>query len=341
MLWHLFDRCPVLPVDAAVPLTQYLRTVSETMAGAAELEATNTPEARERAALLHIRVLQLVCKTLPAHPEAALPEGAPLVAALARRADPAFTRLEAYAAQLARATAPPQPPALALRPAPRPRLACRRVLVAEALLEVFERGVEPLAAIAGRPVDGGDADGDIETDVLHVTALVLPAQRAVDAAGGEPELRYPGDVAALLAAKGLLHLGWLRLEDPDRAGTALGPRAHRLQCSCQSALEETVTGVVVRRADRRDLLVVDWFQTGAGADDAGSSSVRLGESDAAEAEDAAAGDVAAGFVRARHVVVEPIPDGPPFKLYDLRPMAAVHEAKAMGKASKVEGAEAE
>lgn len=291
MLYHLFPRCPVLPVDASVSLTQYTRTITSTLADAAALEREGTSDARERAALLHIRVLQLVCKTLPAHPEAALPEAAPLLAALARRAEPAFARLEAYAGLLAKAGKGgdgggsrelPPPPAMG-------ELGLREVVVAEALVGLFERGSERLAAVAGR----------VEEGVVVATAVVVVSQRVVD---GEVELLYPGDVVSLLAAKGLLHVGWLRLEEEVGEEVRLGARGLRLQRSCEDALPEFVTGVVEKRAERDGELRVDWVRCARGGDE--------------------------GVAGAHHVAVKDGDDAPAFKLYDLRPMATVHEAKA-------------
>lgn len=342
MLWHLFPRCPVLPVDASVSLTAYSSLLSTTLADAAALEREATDAARERAALLHIRALQLVCKTLPAHPEAALPEAAPLRAQLVRKVEPAFARLEAYAAQLARAAPSPPPARSPLAPPPMPaamvpaggdeaeaageeeaeaagadvdaqprgRGARRSWVIGETLLALFERGAETVAVLAGRVG---------EDDVARVTAMVVPSQRAAtlavagaDAPGdaeAEAEVLYLSDIVSLLAAKGLVHLGWLRLVSTPPGGgmLRLGAQAERLQRSCQAAIPEMVTGVVHKRGAADARLEVSW--------------VRF--------EGAAA-------ALAPHVVVAGGEDAPPFKLYDLRPMAAVHEAKARAAATAAE-----
>lgn len=98
MLQHLFSKCPVLPVDGSVSLAKYASSVNATVADAAEFETSGD---RERAALLYIRCMQLVCKTIPSHPEYAVTENKPIVRDLGRQADQCLTRLEAYAATLA------------------------------------------------------------------------------------------------------------------------------------------------------------------------------------------------------------------------------------------------
>jgi hypothetical protein len=359
MLEHLFARCPVLPVDAAVSVAKYSQIIGSTLADAAAFERAGDPDSLERAALLHIRILQLVCKTVPSHPEYSIAENASILCSLARRADACLGRLEAYAAALARASGgPPLPPVNALRPpeevigsaASRLRHQFRRVHVSAAPISVLERGAESIGAIAGRVVaSAAEGGGDEVGASLSVTALVIPSQ--VPAADGvsEAELLYGGDVLSLLRAKELLHLGWLRVLRSSAAavGGALGRRVARLQAQCQLAVPEAVTGAVVVRADKADPLRVAWFSSDGGAD-AGREASEPGAStspapDAVDDGDPAGPGSAAvegadgaltpnGMVRAAHVVVHD--DGPPFKFYDLRPMAAVHEAKAKARAGE-------
>lgn len=97
MLEHLFSKCPVLPVDGSVSLAKYASTVSATVADASAFEISGD---RERAALLFIRCMQLICKTIPSHPEYSVAENKSIVRDLARQADLCLARLEVYAAAL-------------------------------------------------------------------------------------------------------------------------------------------------------------------------------------------------------------------------------------------------
>lgn len=169
-LEHLFSRSPVLPVDAAISLPRYLRTIRQTSSQAQTLAQTDP----SRAALLHIRVLQLICKTLPQHPDYALPESKPVLASLRAIAHETFAHLETHAAV---EDAPPV-----------------SVRMAAGVLDLFRRVVDDetnVGLLAGRVGETNE-----------VTALVIPSQK-----GGD--VRYDADVLQLAEVKGVTMMGAL------------------------------------------------------------------------------------------------------------------------------------
>lgn len=376
MLSHLFPKCPVLPVDATVSLAQYTRTIQATLDSATVLLRSATASSAERAALLHIRILQLVCKTLPAHPDHGLPETAAARAALAEKADICFARLEAYAASLSKSAAPPPaqrpqlrapesvvggrgrddalPTAAPAAPAPqhssaaapqhssaaaprqwpgaspkRPRCS---VVVPAPLLALFERGSEPIAAL------GGVCHGE---DVMHVTALVLPAQNGPRNGVGEGDVLYPGDVFALLQAKKLVPMGWLRACEEGAAGDAVGEGGKRLQKAVEIVEGGAVTGIVERAIDGGGARL-GWFVSEGSA----GAEVRPANGANGDGRESRFAPVV-GMRQVQYVTVKSEASGaPPFKFYDLRPMAAIHEArqkKLMGitKQTSDDGAESD
>lgn len=96
-LQSLFDRCPVLPVDASISLGRYLHTIRQTLQHAIHTEsltAQSTNNNTDRAILLHIRVLQLVCKTIPSHPEYLMKENVSILRQLRLVAHTSFQHIE-------------------------------------------------------------------------------------------------------------------------------------------------------------------------------------------------------------------------------------------------------
>lgn len=94
-LQSLFDRCPILPVDASISLGRYLHTIRQTLQHAIHSETlTHTNNNGDRPILLHIRVLQLVCKTIPSHPEYLMKENISILRQLRLVAHTSFQHIE-------------------------------------------------------------------------------------------------------------------------------------------------------------------------------------------------------------------------------------------------------
>lgn len=208
-LAHLFARCPVLPVDGATSLARYLHTVEETRAAAAALERAGPERDAERAAMLHVRVVQLVAKTLPAHPDRPLAASGPVLARLERAGHASLDAFERIVRALA---ADAQAGAEARegedgRPAGG---ACAPLQVPAPMLDVFANMVAERAAEGKRAVGvlAGRAEADADA---RVAALVVPAQCDADAdeadGGGACPVRYEEEIAALSQHKGLVPLG--------------------------------------------------------------------------------------------------------------------------------------
>lgn len=192
-LAHLFARCPVLPVDGTTSLARYLHTVDETRSAAAALERTGPDGDAERAAMLHVRVVQLVAKTLPAHPDRALPASAPVLARLERAGHASLDAFERILRSLAPdAETPVGATAGADVDGSGP------VRVPAPLLDVF---VNMVADRAGKRAVGVLA----AREGARVVALVVPAQMDEGHDGGP--VRYEEEIAALASHKGLVPLG--------------------------------------------------------------------------------------------------------------------------------------
>lgn len=233
-LEHLFDRCPVLPVDASISLARYLHSARQTIMQAASSERSGD---LERAALLQIRVLQLICKTVVAHPEYQLPENGPLVTQFRHVADSAFADVERLSDAL-ESRAGPKSSESRSASARRPRT--RKVEVSSNLIDVFERiagdnsanGLETIGILAG-PLDGSVAP-------LQVTALIIPSQSCTQHGS---EMRYENDVFSLQELKGLASMGWIQMRPQDSRLT-LSPSAARTHAGFQIMMPEAVVIVV-------------------------------------------------------------------------------------------------
>lgn len=192
---QLFDRSPVLPVDATISLARYLNSVRQTQRQAVASESDHDIS---RATLLYIRVLQLVCKTLPSHPDYSLPENAPVVHELRAVADLAFRHVERLANQLTGSS----------RKSRSSRRARRSLVISTSLPLLFER-------IAAERATSGDVmvgllatRSDPSTPVDHddVVSLIIPSQTH----GSEWSfVRFERDVAHLLEIKELTAVGMI------------------------------------------------------------------------------------------------------------------------------------
>lgn len=177
----LFDRCPVLPPDASISLARYLNTSRQTQQNAVQSE-TSQPF---RACLLHIRVLQLICKTIPSHPEYALAENADIVGELNEIAHRSFAAMEHLSAFLDNASR---------------KTKLRNVFVARGVFDLFARIAYEFT---GKAVLGLLA-GHVEEARVNITALIIPSQTV---GAKVSEIRYESDVSQLLGVKGLSLLG--------------------------------------------------------------------------------------------------------------------------------------
>lgn len=193
-LAHLFARCPVLPVDAEISLARYLTSVEETRASAAAVESSDL----QRAALLHIRVVQLVAKTLPSHPDRTLDASAPVLAKLDAAAHDSLDAIE----RITRILESPQISDMVV-PAP--------------LVDVFVGMVRERTARSERSVAVLATRND---DPSRVCALIVPAQR-VERPGADDAFRHDADVRDLSSHKQLSLVGVIVLAPGSASPTLL------------------------------------------------------------------------------------------------------------------------
>jgi hypothetical protein len=403
MLEEFFDRCPVLPVDATVSMARYAAIVRSTVSDASKYEKAGDAD---RATLLYMRCMILVCKTIPSHLEYSVRENKAIRRDLAGLAGICLEKLEAYASArfgmssitrslekasvtescLSPSVADPCPtsnPAsefttTATIPqiiAKRPRI--RALVVSQQLIALFQRipsansgsGSETIGVLAGRlsPLEdagvlktiesitqeftansvlatGGSLE-DVKFAPVEVTALVMPSQRLVASSGNrtEAEILHETDVANLLAAKGLMQLGWiLKRPDGDSPASLDSLAAHRqlhaqLQVPSATTIVVTPTRVtplalsdphgieVVRACSVRSPHTHDGAselpgcQIGIDSESAGSS----------KTDASCIGDVPRVVVRAEHVTMCQDPESVQFKLYDVRSLALRHASDSI------------
>lgn len=291
----LFPQCRVLEVDPNTSLAKYLRSAKQTQVQVRESEEAGE---LEQAAVLQIRVLQLICKTLPSHPEYTLDESAPLLKDLRGVAHTGFTTVSRLAAGL---SARPAAAATVANGDVRRRARLRRVEIGYAAVELVERvfaenvasGVASVALLAGRRMDG----------VLDVSAVVVPSQRGF---ADRAEVRYERDVANLFRVKELLHRGVLVVLPGNQA--EMTGHSARLLARAQRGLAEAFCVVVAPRAEERVRVY----------------SVRQKEEENEEE----------GWEEAGHVDIRKEGEMG-YKLYDLRPLAAVRDEEEGGKVAGV------
>ncbi|KAI0560428.1 hypothetical protein FGB62_112g017 [Gracilaria domingensis] len=215
----LFDRSPVLPPDPNISLARYLHTIRHN-----HQAAVSQPDP-QRAALLHIRLLQLICKTLPAHPEYSLPENVALLKQLRAFAHESFEALESF-------------------DQPAPHRSPARVELSVSLLELFERIASEhtarahcmLALLGGRL-----------KPQPHVAALIIPSQTF---ATSHSSVRYETDVSQLLEVKKLHCFGFVHLCPSQKDARLLPELEPPLLRYCNSA-PEAFALVIAPSSERR------------------------------------------------------------------------------------------
>lgn len=310
-LQTLFDRSPVLPVDAAISLARYLHTIRQTQKQAI---ASSKSGDSSRAALLHIRVLQLVCKTLPSHPDYALPENAAVIHELRAVAHISFRDVEVLANQLA--TTPQATTASRKsRVTRRPR---RKLVVSTSLFDLFERiaadrsahGEVTMALLAAR-VDSVTSNAEHD----EIIALIVPPQTY----GNDwNDMRYERDVTHLLEIKELVVVGLISLVPRERH-SSLPLRAVKTLSIIQAQFP-SATAIVITPRDTTSRLAFFSLSEKA-VPYVWSVNGEIQEDVIPQGVD---GEGELIFVPARHV--EQREDATPqFKLYDLRPLAAVRD----------------
>lgn len=327
----LFDRCPVLPVDASISIARYLRSIKQTLQQAQHSDHSGD---LERAALLHIRVLQLICKTLPSHPEYGLEENKPVVAELHLIADSSLSQIEQLAPSVEEiwTAGSTKQTGKVVR-----RLKLNKVEISVSLIELFERvaaentlnGLCTIGVLAGRLQSDDNASAPNSTNernsssspALTVTALIIPSQTSDTISS---EMRHETDLFNLLEVKGLSSLGWIHLY-PGQTQLDLSASAARTQAGFQTTHAEAVAIVVVPKSNQGRYRVMTLTDPG------GLNYVLACASRDCVPEETIVPHGLPGGGRpvstpARHVVIRN--DGiPSFKLYDLRSMGAERDSQ--------------
>lgn len=304
-LQSLFDRSPVLPVDTAISLARYLHTARQT-----QRQAVSTEQGGDiaRATLLHVRVLQLICKTLPSHPDCELPENASVQRELRSVANVSFRDAERLATHLKN---PSRPTRLhSHRPT--------RLALSASLVELFQhmstesanKGNATLGLLAMRAKNASN------TDVDEIVSLIVPSQTH----GHDWSfVRYDRDVAHLLEIKDLSLVGFIAMlpnaqratlplqasiplaaiqaHYPHAAAITIAPRDMSNRISAETLSENAVAYVTNVDSDMPEEIIPQDF-------DGGGEPV---------------------VVPARHIDRRE-DRTPAFKLYDLRPLASARDA---------------
>lgn len=367
MLDHLFPRAPVLPADPSVSVAQYCSSVRATVADAKGCLSRGDPE---RASLLFMRCMQLICKTLPSHPEYAILENKAIIRELARLADVCLSNLEHVAAKSPEAARSRlfEPGISALYPSSMaeeeettpflsPPFSHRRphpVEVATEVVDVLQRmgaeacanGDEVLGVLATKipAPDDKTATKGSDPDGLSVSAMIVPSQCSTGETQ-EAVLMYESDLHALFAAKRLTQIGWILLqprEDPSGP-----PRLDSLAAHLQAALQARNPDAFILIARLHEPSAVDQrpkidvqavrlrdpsglervFECGERFPHTHSWDSRATRDEDSESSDDSESESAAEerlVLFADHVEIKVGSRAPAFKIYDLRPMAAVH-----------------
>ncbi|PXF40347.1 AMSH-like ubiquitin thioesterase 1 [Gracilariopsis chorda] len=218
-LEDLFDRSPVLPPDPNISLARYLHTIRQ------NYQAAITQPDAQRSALLHIRLLQLICKTLPTHPEYSLPENKPLLKELRSIAHKSFEALEVF-----------DEPVHHREPS--------RVDMSASLLDLFERiasdsttrGHSTIGLLGGRMLPQP-----------HVAALVMPSQTCGTICSS---LRYENDVSQLMEVKDLLCFGLIHIS-PTQPEMGLPVELESYLSHYSNSVPEAFAIVIVPASEKR------------------------------------------------------------------------------------------
>lgn len=328
---RLFDKCPVLPVDASISIARYLRSIRQT--GRQSSESENEGDF-ERAALLQIRILQLICKTLPAHPEYELSENRPVVKELRGIAHTSLSSVERLAG-LMNEGGDRQIVGSgngSVRTKGKRRLKDCHIEISMSLLELFEKvaaentanGFSTIGILArrgerqgsGEPSSKNEDDGP--ESICSIAALVIPAQTALP---DRSNIRYETDITHLLSTKGLAPMGYIQL-CPNLSRLALNPISSRMLARYQKKEPDAVAIIVAPQ----DPMKVQAFTL---TDDYGLEYVlSCADHDISPAENVIPRGLPGegGPIWRVDNGLQVRKDGEPqFKLYDLRPLAAARD----------------
>lgn len=306
----LFGKCPVLPVDSNISLAKYLRNIKQAVDQSNECEQVGDID---RAALLQIRVLQLICKTLPSHPEYQLDENHPVVKELSELAHTGFENIERLAKLLSENLETSAHEA-------RRRLQLRPVEMSLGLAELFERiaaentarGLQTIGLLAGKPFHGKERTRGT------ITALVIPSQTSLS---HSCDIRYETDVTQLLRVKDLAQLGFIQM-CPNLTRLSVSPAAVKMLAPLQQSIPEAVSIIVAPQDPKR-------LSAFALSDPEGlkfaleciSSQRLLASEEIPQGQEGEGGPV---YHVAKHFKIRHDADIT-FKLYDLRPLAAARD----------------
>lgn len=310
----LFDRCPPIPLDDAVPISRYVRNVRQIVREVKEAEDAND---LETAAVLQIRILLLICKTLPSHPDYDLIESKPAIKELRGIAHTGFANIERLSDALSDDKGFVADADLSTSSVASFGVPCV-VQLSVTLLELFERiaaentvkCLTTVGLLAARATD------DQIGNVSRVAALIIPSQTCLSE---RSDIRYETDILQLLKVKGLVRLGFVEM-CPNRSRNSLSPISARLLAQLQRAKPEAV-GIVIAPQDTSR--ICSYSLT-----DEGLSYVLSCTAQEKFADELVPigrrGEGKAAWGVAKHSEIRR--DGePPFKLYDLRPLAEARD----------------
>lgn len=281
----------------------------------------------ESAAVLQIRILQLLCKTLPSHPEYRLPENEQTLKEIGGIARVAFSNIERLADAINDTSASLADNGGVVPSADRP-INRRQLQVSAGLLELFERiaadnsakQVTTVGILAGRYDDRDLSDPsatqDSQSDLQRISALIIPSQTSLP---DRADIRYASDVSQLLKVKGLLRFGFIEM-CPNQERNKLHSHSVSMLAELQNEKPEAAT-IVVTPKDASKICSFSLSPHG------------LAYVLACSAKEQWADDVIPGGWRgeggapwevANHVDIRNSNE-PPFKLYDLRPLALARD----------------
>lgn len=336
ILERLFDRCPPIPVDETVTIPRHVHSIRNIVRQMKEAEDAND---METAAVLQIRILLLICKTLPCHPDYGLEESKPAVKELHSIAHAGFANIERLSDALSESqesvTEAVEPTSLE-EPVAMPTM----VQFSVTLLELFERIAAKNTAknlntvgflatrVTGRTSSKPSATADRVENISRVAALIIPSQTCLSE---RSDIRYEADISQLLKVKGLIRLGFLEM-CPNQSCNSLSPASARLLAQLQRERPEAVS-VVIAPQDTSRICSYSLSEAGLSYVLSCAAQQKLVEEVIPNGRN---GEGRAIWNVAKHVDITNDSE-PQFKLYDLRPLAIArdeHERSMEGETAR-------
>lgn len=281
----------------------------------------------ESAAVLQIRILQLICKELPSHPEYNLPENKQALKEVRGIAHVAFATIERLSDALNDVSPERPDTGGALPPSERP-IKRRQLQVSLGLLQLFERiaadnsakQVNTVGILAGRDeerdISESGSQQDRQNTSSKVTALVIPSQTSL---ADRADIRYASDVSQLLGVKGLLRLGFIEM-CPNQSSTTLHSHSVKMLAELQREKPEAAT-IVIAPNDATRICSYSMSPRGLAYALACTAKEQFAE-DVIPA--GWSGEGGATWEVAKHLDIRNGSE-PTFKLYDLRPLAVARD----------------